>query len=89
MTEILQQMQDGLDEILITDNEKHRLYMRAVRNENGELLGYYERFNHRWDNEQISMHYKDSYWAPPVSGPEIHSFEATIKQFRICSQHRK
>ncbi len=29
---------------MITDDEKHRIYMRAVRNEQGELLGYYERY---------------------------------------------
>lgn len=32
------------DEKLITDNAKYRIYMRAVRNENGELIGYYERY---------------------------------------------
>lgn len=42
--EILRQMKEGLDEVLITDNEKRRIYMRAVRNSAGELLGYYERF---------------------------------------------
>jgi len=43
--EILSAMQqDGLDERLITDNEKYRIYMRAVRGEAGTLLGYYERY---------------------------------------------
>ena len=36
--------QVGEDERLITDNEKHRIYMRAIRNEDGQLLGYYERY---------------------------------------------
>lgn len=31
IVEILAAMHDGLDERLITDNEKHRIYMRAVR----------------------------------------------------------
>ncbi len=33
----------GEDERMITDNEKYRIYMRAVRDEQGELIGYYER----------------------------------------------
>jgi nitrogen-specific signal transduction histidine kinase len=44
MVEILAAMQNGLDERLITDNEKHRIYMRAVRDADGTLLGYYERY---------------------------------------------
>ncbi|MDY7108091.1 MAG: PAS domain-containing protein [Planctomycetota bacterium] len=35
---------DGLDERLITDNETHRIYMRAVRDAAGNVLGYYERY---------------------------------------------
>lgn len=35
---------DGLDERLITDDEKHRIYMRAVRDDAGRLRGYYERY---------------------------------------------
>ena len=44
IVEILAAMHNGLDERMITDNEKHRIYMRAVRNADGELLGYYERY---------------------------------------------
>jgi nitrogen-specific signal transduction histidine kinase len=44
MTEILLQMEQGLEEKLITDNEIQRIYMRAVRSKEGQLLGYYERF---------------------------------------------
>ncbi|SHJ30812.1 PAS fold-containing protein [Malonomonas rubra DSM 5091] len=44
LRDILQQMAEGLEEILISDNEKRRLYMRAVRNGAGELIGYFERF---------------------------------------------
>ncbi|MEE9466529.1 MAG: PAS domain-containing protein [Candidatus Neomarinimicrobiota bacterium] len=44
MKEILQAMQQGEEERLITDNEKHRIYMRAVRDRDGRLLGYYERY---------------------------------------------
>ncbi len=36
--------EEGLDEELITDNERWRIYMRAVRDEQGALLGYYERY---------------------------------------------
>ena len=45
MIAILAAMQDkGLDERLITDDEEHRIYMRAVRDLSGEVLGYYERY---------------------------------------------
>ena len=45
MIEILAAMQsEGLVERLITDNEKHRIYMRAVRDGEGRVLGYYERY---------------------------------------------
>jgi len=37
-------MKQGLDEELITDNKKYRIYMRAVRSETGTLIGYYERY---------------------------------------------
>lgn len=44
MCEVLAALRTGADERLITDNAKHRIYMRAVRNEAGELVGYYERY---------------------------------------------
>lgn len=44
MLDILVEMQEGLDEKLITDNEKYRIYMRAVRDETGNLIGYFERY---------------------------------------------
>ena len=42
--EVFTAMQAGETERLITDNEKHRIYMRAVRDSEGRLLGYYERY---------------------------------------------
>jgi DUF438 domain-containing protein len=42
--EIFAAMKDGEEERLITDDEKHRIYMRAVRGEQGGLIGYYERY---------------------------------------------
>jgi hypothetical protein len=42
--EVFVEMQEGLEEQLITDNEKFRIFMRAVRGSSGELLGYYERY---------------------------------------------
>ena len=42
--EILAAFEAGEDERLITDNEKHRIFMRAVRDGAGRLLGYYERY---------------------------------------------
>lgn len=44
MQNVLEKMKSGFDEELIVDSEKHRIYMRAVRSQDGELLGYYERF---------------------------------------------
>ncbi len=44
IVEILAAMHQGLDEQLITDDEKHRIYMRVVRDEAGRVLGYYERY---------------------------------------------
>jgi DUF438 domain-containing protein len=42
--EIFEKMKDGLEEELITDNDCHRIYMRAVRDGDGRLLGYCERY---------------------------------------------
>jgi PAS domain-containing protein len=42
--EILAAFQAGEEERLIRDDEKHRIFMRAVRDPAGRLLGYYERY---------------------------------------------
>ena len=42
--EIFLAMQEGDQERLITDDEKNRIYMRAIRDASGRLLGYYERY---------------------------------------------
>ena len=44
MIDILAEMQNGLEEKLITDNEKYRIFMRAVRDNRGNLIGYFERY---------------------------------------------
>jgi PAS domain-containing protein len=44
MIEILAAMHEGEEERIITDNEKYRIYMRAVRDADGQVLGYYERY---------------------------------------------
>jgi len=44
IVEILAAMEAGEEERLITDNEEHRIYMRAVRGAGGQVLGYYERY---------------------------------------------
>ena len=45
MSDILAAMQaEGIEEQLTTDNEKHRIYMRAVRDPGGRVQGYYERY---------------------------------------------
>jgi len=42
--EVFAAMEKGEEERIITDNEKWRIYMRAVRDAKGRLLGYYERY---------------------------------------------
>jgi nitrogen-specific signal transduction histidine kinase len=44
MIEILAAMHEGEEERLITDNEEYRVYMRVVRDADGGVLGYYERY---------------------------------------------
>lgn len=44
IVEILAAMQSGEEERLITDDEEHRIYMRVVRGADGQVLGYYERY---------------------------------------------
>lgn len=44
MIEILAAMREGEEERIITDNVEHRIYMRVVRGVDGEVLGYYERY---------------------------------------------
>ncbi|MDT8420491.1 MAG: PAS domain-containing protein [Desulfuromonadales bacterium] len=45
MRGVLERLAAGLDEELIVDSEKHRIYMRAVRDVHDRLIGYYERFD--------------------------------------------
>jgi PAS domain-containing protein len=42
--EVWEAMHHGLEEQLITDNREVRIFMRAVRGPEGDLLGYYERY---------------------------------------------
>ncbi len=42
--EVTDALRRGEEERLITDNAKHRVYMRAVRDPDGNLLGYCERY---------------------------------------------
>lgn len=44
MIDIFSEMKNGLEEKMITDNEKYRIFMRAIRDEKGNLLGYFERY---------------------------------------------
>jgi DUF438 domain-containing protein len=44
MIEILAAMHEGEEERLITDDEEHRIHMRVVRDADGRVLGYYERY---------------------------------------------
>jgi DUF438 domain-containing protein len=44
MVEILAAMHEGLNEQCISSEEGQRVYMRAVRDADGQVLGYYERY---------------------------------------------
>jgi len=47
MVEVLAALRAGEEERLISDDEKRRIYMRAVRDESGEVVGYYERYEQK------------------------------------------
>jgi hypothetical protein len=42
--DIFCQLQSGAKEVLYSANEKRRIYMRAVRDDSGRMIGYYERY---------------------------------------------
>ena len=44
MVEILAAMHEGLEERRISGEEDPRVFMRAVRDRDGKVLGYYERY---------------------------------------------
>jgi DUF438 domain-containing protein len=45
--EVFAALEKGEDERLITDSPERRIYMRAVRDADGRLFGYYERYESR------------------------------------------
>lgn len=47
MVEVLAAMEAGEEERLISEGAEERIYMRAVRAPDGQLLGYYERYEPR------------------------------------------
>lgn len=44
---IFSKMKAGLEEEIITDNEEQRIFMRAVRDNDNRLVGYYERYEQK------------------------------------------
>ncbi len=42
--EVFERLKQGEDERIIADNDSNRIFMRAVRDKEGNLIGYYERF---------------------------------------------
>ncbi len=44
---VLAELRSGAEERFIYENERYRVYMRAVRSADGHLLGYYERYERR------------------------------------------
>ena len=37
-------LQNGEEEVLFAENQKRRVYVRSVRDKEGNLIGYYERY---------------------------------------------
>jgi DUF438 domain-containing protein len=50
--DIYVQLLSGAEEEIYTEKENVRIYMRAVRDCNGNLLGYYERYEEKSINPQ-------------------------------------
>lgn len=46
-------LQNGQEEVLLVDSEKHRVYMRGVRDEHSSLIGYCERYDPPLGKETI------------------------------------
>jgi DUF438 domain-containing protein len=44
---VLEELRSGTEEQFIYENDRYRVYMRAVRSADGRLLGYYERYERR------------------------------------------
>ena len=42
--DVVEAFKRGEDEKMILNNERRRTFMRAVRDKDGNLMGYYERF---------------------------------------------
>jgi PAS domain S-box-containing protein len=42
--ECYEKLVSGEEEVLFASNKKHRVYMRSVRDSEGKLMGYYERY---------------------------------------------
>ena len=43
--EAVEEFKNGKDEIQIVNSPKHRVYISCVRDENGQFIGYYERYD--------------------------------------------
>ena len=43
--EAFAELENGQDEVLLVNSEKHRVYMRGIRDEHGCLIGYCERYD--------------------------------------------
>jgi nitrogen-specific signal transduction histidine kinase len=52
--EVLIALEAGETERRITDEPGRRIYMRAVRDPGGRLLGYYERYEWPWEGPSAS-----------------------------------
>jgi DUF438 domain-containing protein len=49
--DVFDRFRQGGEEELITDSEECRVFMRAVRDRDGNLIGYYERFEPPGDRD--------------------------------------
>ncbi len=48
--DVFEKLEAGQEEVLIADNDRHRVYMRSVRDKDGKLIGYFERYDPPGDN---------------------------------------
>ena len=52
--EVFAALERGEEERMITDDARHRIWMRAVRDPGGRLLGYFERYERPADDAGTS-----------------------------------
>jgi DUF438 domain-containing protein len=54
--ETLASFKAGEDERMISESPERRIFMRAVRDASGEVIGYYERYEWPWCDGETPVH---------------------------------